>query len=436
MMPAVRAMMLGCYSSPHSALLQARSPPANHAAVPNAGANVTSQAAGTIPPSRSTLVFVLGMGRSGTSALAGLLALCGAELPEALLGPSNANPHGHWEPWEALKLNDAFLARNQATWHDPTLRLQGEMTFSEEQRTTYVQEIQAFLRSLPPAPVLVIKDPRITALSGFWFEAARELGHSIGVAIAIRHPDEVASSLAARDQASLELSLALWLKSNLLAERASRALPRVFVDYSNLLADWRREVRRVASALSVELSFRNESAIRGFLRQDLRRQRHDGRISEVFGAPWISQVYGALTAAARDEPLDTALLDAVFDSFRASERAFRVALEEYRTRFGSAEVKRLPNITRLIHAVAGNDSQVLRSALCSQWYIERNSDVFAARCDPYEHWLVRGVHEGRLPCDDPLSLLDRLMQERMSRPGSPAPLEPTASTSREPSGPA
>lgn len=367
------------------------------------------------------------MGRSGTSALTGVLALCGAGLPEALLGPSHANPHGHWEPWDALKLNDAFLAGNDATWYDPTLRLQGEVTWDDEQTAAYIQRIQTFLRSLPATPFAVVKDPRITALSDFWFEAARQIGLSVGVAIAIRHPEEVAASLAVRDQASLELSQTLWLKNNLLAERQSRALPRVFVDYENLLRDWRGEAARIAAALAVDLSLRNATAVDGFLQKSLRRHRHGGRIAEVFGAPWVSQVYAAMCAAARDEPLDTAILDGVFDSFRASERAFRIALDDYRTRFASAEVRRLPNITRLIHAVAGDHSQLLRAALCSPWYIERNSDVFAARCDPYEHWMARGVHEGRLPCDDPLALLDRLMQERASDPGSPAPLQPPTS---------
>lgn len=366
------------------------------------------------------------MGRSGTSALAGVLALCGGKLPKEVLGASHGNPLGHWEPAEALKLNDAFLAGNDATWHDPTLRLQGEVSFSNEQRTAYVRQIQEFLRSLPTTPFAVIKEPRITVLSDFWFEAAREIGLAIAVVVAVRHPEEVTSSLAARDQASLELSQALWLKNNLLAERQSRGLPRVFVDYANLLGNWRREIARIASALSLELSLQHAAATDDFLQQDLRRQRHTGRISEVFGAPWLSQVYDALAAAARDEPLDTALLDQVFDSFRASERAFRTALDDYRGRFAPAEAKRLPNITRLIYAVAGNDSPLLRSALTSPWYIERNSDVFAGRYDPYKHWLARGMQEGRLPCDDPLALLDALMQDRMSRPAAPAPFPSAA----------
>lgn len=389
---------------------------------------MTSGVAGTSSPAPSRIIFIFGMGRSGTSALTKVLALCGGDLPATLLGATEGNPLGHWEPREALELNEAFLSRNGATWHDPTLRLQGEITFSDEQTTSYMRQIKAFLRSLPAAPFVVIKEPRITMLSDFWLAAAREVGLSIGIAVAVRRPEEVASSLAARDGASLELSQTLWLKNNLLAERQSRALPRVFVDYANLLRDWRGEVGRIASALSIDLSVRDEAAIDEFLRQDLRRQRHTGAISEVFGPPWISQVYTALSAAARDEPLDIVLLDKIFRSFRASEHAFRIAQDDYRVRFGPAEAKRKPNIARLIYAVAGPDSRLLRSMLSSQWYIERNPDIFAAHQNPYEHWLARGIDEGRIPCDDPLSLLDRLMQERMSRPASPTsiPTPPSA----------
>lgn len=79
---------------------------------------------------------------------------------------------------------------------------------------------------------------------------------------------------------------------------------------------------------------------------------------------------------------------------------------------------RLPNITKLIGALASRNSAVLKSCLSSTWYLEQNPDLAAARVDPYEHWLSYGVGEGRLPCADPLSLLDRLTQERIDAPPS------------------
>jgi hypothetical protein len=293
------------------------------------------------------IVFVFGMSRSGTSALARALSLCGGVLPATLLGADAANPKGYWEPQNALHLNEDFLTRHGSTWFDPTLRLQNEALISSAERDAYLQRIKAFLRGLPPAPVHIIKEPRITALSDFWFDAARQIGLRLAAAIPVRHPEEVSASLAARYGISPELASALWLKYNLLAERHSRHLPRVFIEYSTFLRSWRAEVPRVEAALSIDLSARDEAAIDEFLSPDLRRQRHGGSISEAFGERWTSRVYAALSAAARDEPLDTVGLDAVFEAYSACEHAFRISFQEFQTRFAPPATPR-PIMTRLI----------------------------------------------------------------------------------------
>ncbi len=178
-------------------------------------------------------------------------------------------------------------------------------------------------------------------LSGLWFEAARLAGFDIAAVIAVRHPQEVIASLAARDRASPELSSALWLKYSLLAERHTRALPRVFVEYANLLDDWRREVKRISAALGIDLNTRDEGAIEEFLTPDLRRQRYCGPVTEPFGTDWISAVYEALRAAARDEPWDRSALDRVFEAYRASEHSFRTVFEDYHDLYNRGSSGRL-----------------------------------------------------------------------------------------------
>jgi hypothetical protein len=311
-------------------------------------ARVPAQDRGDPPAGESPLiVFVFGMSRSGTSALARALSLCGGVLPARLLGADAANPKGYWEPENALHLNEDFLTRHGSTWFDPTLRLQNEALIGGTERDAYLRQIKAFLRGLPPAPVHIIKEPRITALSDFWFDAARQIGLRLAAAVPVRHPEEVSASLAARYGISPELASALWLKYNLLAERHSRDLPRVFIEYSTLLRDWRGQVPRIEAALSIDLSLRDEAAIDDFLSPDLRRQRHGGTIAEAFGERWTSRVYGALSAAARDEPLDRNGLDAIFDSYSACERAFRISFQEFQTRFAPPAETR-PIMTRLI----------------------------------------------------------------------------------------
>jgi len=279
-------------------------------------------------------IFVFGMGRSGTSALARVLSLCGASLPERLMSANEGNPTGYWEPMEAFSLNEEFLFRHGATWYDPTLRLQGEVAVDDRERGAYVERIRAFLEACPSERPLVLKEPRITALSDFWFEAARQAGFTLKVVLPVRHPAEVAASLASRDQATLELSSALWLKYNLLAERKSRGLPRLFVNYANLLRDWRKEIGRISHALSVGLDERDEAAVDTFLSDALHRERRTGPPVEVFGQAWIGPVYTALSAAAKDTALNLEVMDDVFSQYAAAERGFRIASNEFRTRFG------------------------------------------------------------------------------------------------------
>jgi hypothetical protein len=287
---------------------------------------------------RPVVLFVLGMARSGTSAITRVLSLCGGALPEGMLGAMRGNPSGHWESRAAVSLNDKILHRNGGGWYDPTLRLEEEGAFDAKEYAACVAEIRTFLTTLPAAPLVVLKDPKITVLSGLWFEAARMAGLDVVTVIALRHPHEVIASLTAPGGVSSELSSALWLKYTLLAERNTRALPRVFVDYANLLDDWRRETARISAALAIDLNTQDEGAVEEFLTPDLHRQRHSGAMTEPFGTDWFSVVYEELQAAARDDSWDQSALDRVFEAYGTSEQTFRTA---------SGDFQRLQKINRL-----------------------------------------------------------------------------------------
>lgn len=292
--------------------------------------NLSEHCAGSGTTARPVILFVLGMGRSGTSAITRVLSLCGGTLPAGMRGADAANPRGYWEPRASLLLNRAILERHGSIGCDPSLRLLEEGTFDAEGNAGYIAKIRAFLNTLPAAPLVVIKDLNIVVLSSMWFEAARLAGFDTKAVIAVRHPQEVIASNAAAARTSPELTSALWLKNNLLAERHTRGLPRVFVDYANFLDDWRREIKRISTALAIDLNTRDEGAIEEFLTPDLQRQRYYGPVTDRFGTDWISTVYEVLCAAARDDPWDRSALDHVFEGYRASEHDFRTAFDNCR----------------------------------------------------------------------------------------------------------
>ena len=284
--------------------------------------------------SRPVALFVLGVGRSGTSALARVLSLCGGTLPPRLLGATASNPLGYFEPREAIALNQAILRRLGSSGYDVALPTTRDDVVDAEEIAGCVAQVRAYLDSLPPAPLTVIKEPKITLLADIWFEAARLAGFDVVAVVAVRHPDEVVASIAKRAdrqhyvRAAPELASAGWLKYSLLAERDTRGMPRVFVEYANLLKDWRHEVKRVSAALSVNLDRLDEgaTAIEEFLTSDLRHHWHDDPIVEPFGTDWMAAVFRELSAAAHDDQWDQSELDRVYDEYQVSERGFRKML--------------------------------------------------------------------------------------------------------------
>ena len=67
----------------------------------------------------SRAILVLGMHRSGTSAVTGALRLCGVELGTELMQPGSDNPKGFWEHAGVVAIHERLLAALERSWNDP-----------------------------------------------------------------------------------------------------------------------------------------------------------------------------------------------------------------------------------------------------------------------------------------------------------------------------
>ncbi|HEY7291241.1 MAG TPA: hypothetical protein VH583_15505 [Vicinamibacterales bacterium] len=250
------------------------------------------------------------------------------------MAANHGNPTGYWEPLDGLALNDAFLGRYGSNWYDPRLPPPIDATVSSPEGQAFIGQIQAFFENCAEAPLLLIKEPRINALTEFWFAAAQRLQFQCGVVVAVRHPAEVWGSLAARDGMPAALSNTLWFRYNWLAEQCSFGMPRAFVEYSRLLADWRREIDRVARALAIDLTMINGEAVDAFLSPALRH--HDASTettaSDTQSESGIQRAYALLAKASRDEDFSRAELDRLTTAHMASQEA-TVAFDQFRRRF-------------------------------------------------------------------------------------------------------
>ncbi|MFN3512990.1 MAG: hypothetical protein ACK41C_08100 [Phenylobacterium sp.] len=255
------------------------------------------------PPDR-TAYLVLGMHRSGTSAATQLLALLGAELPANVMPGDEHNAKGYFEPWKIAMFNNERLRAGGGAWDDVFAFPYRPLAAEEEDRWIEAA-VGVFESEFPKARFPLMKDPRVTVLLPLWRAALTRRGVTARCVIPVRHPLAVAGSLAKRDGFPVAKSVLLWTAYMLAAEAYTRDLPRVFVGYDALLADWRREVARIEAAHHASLpamSDRRAREVDRFLTPDLRHNPGEGDLAAVpeVGA-LAAAVYDWCAAAARDE---------------------------------------------------------------------------------------------------------------------------------------
>jgi hypothetical protein len=185
-----------------------------------------------------TALIVLGMHRSGTSAVTRVLGLLGGGLPQDLMPPvPQSNELGFWESLSVCRLNDAILSRAGTKWDDwaPVTLDCGPSARAEILRGEAMATVR---RNFPDQRLIVLKDPRICRIVPFWHSVLDGLGIRPLHLLMLRNPLEVAASLACRDGIDPERSCRIWLRHTLDAEYATRGTVRWVVSFDQLLSEW------------------------------------------------------------------------------------------------------------------------------------------------------------------------------------------------------
>lgn len=194
----------------------------------------------TTVPAPLPPVMVLGMHRGGTSATAGVLAKAGGGFGTSLMPATPENPEGYWENEKIVALDRRLLDLQGRRWSDSRPLRDG---WHEKPAVAALSaEALDLLRAeTAGAAPFVIKDPRLSLLARFWAPLLRRAtGRAPRVVLVVRHPLEVARSLAARDGIARDTALWMWIAHMLAAERDSRALARLIVRFEDLVDDTTR----------------------------------------------------------------------------------------------------------------------------------------------------------------------------------------------------
>jgi len=200
----------------------------------------------------STLVVVLGMHRSGTSAATRALEAMGATFGDRLMPPQPDNPKGFFEDLDINAINVEIMRSVGVEWDAlPSADL-------SRLPLTHLKNLQdrAFelLRCKCAAGIFALKDPRMARLLRFWKPLFDRLDARVVYIIVYRHPISVMRSLERRNTMTLAKSALLWLlyTSAAMAETVSQT--RTLLNYDTLMRNPLPELRRVADELSLDFN--------------------------------------------------------------------------------------------------------------------------------------------------------------------------------------
>jgi hypothetical protein len=229
---------------------------------------------------RHCAVVVLGVGRSGTSAITRGLGALGVELGNRLRGATRLkNPTGFYEDTDLLRINKR-LKRILDVRGDSVRLLEPDWWQQPEVRKLQEDAVATIHRRFGDCPLWGYKYARTLRFMPFWAEAFEAATVDARYLMAIRNPLSVARSRARLDpwRGTQEQSDLEWLVNVVPYFRQVRERPFVVVDFDLFMADPAAQLQRVAHALDLPIGAETEAAVRTFgnefLDPSLRHSRH------------------------------------------------------------------------------------------------------------------------------------------------------------------
>jgi hypothetical protein len=253
---------------------------------------MVSPGPGDDDPNLTHGVCVLGMHRSGTSLVAGVLRQLGVDLgpDEEFLPPDPNNQSGYFELADVVEINDEILAHHGGSWDElPELPPGWEQS---DQLAQFRDRARSALgRRFAASREWAWKDPRTCITLPFWQRVVSGLRY----VICVRNPVDTAHSLRSREgeERPLKEHVLDWLRHTASALVYTADRPRILVHYERFFDE--HEVRTLA----------------GFLGREDRLEEPDtmGRISEFIDPALVHARSASRTIADHPAvPFDAAAL--------------------------------------------------------------------------------------------------------------------------------
>ena len=188
-------------------------------------------------------VFVLGMHRSGTSALSSALSYLGINFVSANdeLFRSIDNPHGFFERPSIIQLSDSLLETHGWTWDSVELS-----PLDTAKVVHFVNRGRQMVDQFSTDGPIGLKDPRICLLMPFWRRALLDRFEAV---VITRDPAEVAWSLHVRNGLPVTVGLALWIAYNMHLANGIQGMNPHILRFENLVDSPTTELANMAQFL-------------------------------------------------------------------------------------------------------------------------------------------------------------------------------------------
>ena len=200
------------------------------------------------------LIVVVGMHRSGTSAISAGLQVLGINLGDKLLPPvSGDNDKGYYEDVDITTLNVEILSAINADWFTLTTISSLELTHLRKQGY-FLRAVNLLRQKMTMNfPLFGFKDPRVAKLLPFWNDVFAHLNLHVNYVFVVRHPLSVVKSLEKRINLIPEQAYLLWLTHIMISISNIPFEKSVCVDYDRHMRSPDNELNRIATAFDLKI---------------------------------------------------------------------------------------------------------------------------------------------------------------------------------------
>ena len=292
---------------------------------------------------KSKLIVVLGMHRSGTSAITRGLQVLGVDLGDRMMPPIEGNnSKGFWEDIDLNALNIEMLNAIESDWNHVDAIAPIDVAIL--QKKGYVLRAAELLRKKVGSTPFGFKDPRVAKLLPFWKSVFSYCQLDVSYVIAVRHPLSVVMSLEKRDEFDVVQSYLLWLGHVITSLICTSGENRVLIDYDRMMLSPDFELKRIGDLIGLKVEPKELQEYKSeFLDQTLRHtvyELHD-LLTDVRCPLIVQDIYSVL-------------LDVTIDKVKFSNSELQNKIVQW-----SVEFERMKPMLQLIDRLFSQKTKML-----------------------------------------------------------------------------